>query len=73
MHTQSVLSIGRATGALANTTKEQYTIRVGEDLAEIVDDNGDIIDYGTDAANLCKRLRSRSVLTSEDVLDILGV
>lgn len=60
MHGLSTRAICKATKTLAEAIDERLTIRIGRKLAEIVDDNGDIIHYDTNAPNLCRRLRSHA-------------
>lgn len=64
MHALSVLSVCRAAKVLSENRNERITIRAGEKVIEIVDDNGDILHYDTDAPTLCKRMRSRAELSN---------
>jgi hypothetical protein len=60
MHALSKMSIERAVNDLAKATRKKYTLRLGRRVAEVLDDNCDILDYDTRASDLVRRIRERT-------------
>ncbi len=59
MHALSARAIHRAAKDLAEIRDERLTTRISHGkYAEIVDDNGDIVHWGTNPQNMTRRIRN---------------